>query len=337
MSRKRNFNELLSEYAIWFIFLIMIVVFTFGNQTFVKPNNIVVILRQVAVYGVASVGMTFVILTGGIDLSIGSIITFVNIICATFIVNWGLNIWVAIVLSLIAATAIGFLNGFLVAKIGIPPIIATFSTQTIFQGASYLISGGMPISGMPDSFDLFGKSTVGIVPVSTIIMIACFAIGAFILNKTYFGRYFYAIGGNEQAAELSGIRVDKTKYLVYALSGLFAGIAGIIMLSRTGSAQNTAGLGYEFDVITCVVLGGVSVNGGYGRISGVVAGVLFIGSLTNGMILLNISSYTQQVVKGVILALAVGLDLLTKNPEFRARMDKRRKAKENRQAINPRE
>jgi ribose transport system permease protein len=143
-------------------------------------------------------------------------------------------------------------------------------------------------------------------------MILCFAIGSFILNKTYFGRYFYAIGGNEEAAELSGIRVNRVKYLIYALSGLFAGLAGIVLLSRSGSAQSTVGKGLEFDVITCVVLGGVSVNGGIGRMSGVVAGVLIIGSLTNGMILMDVSEYTQMVVKGIVLAIAVGIDCISK-------------------------
>ena len=169
----------------------------------------------------------------------------------------------------------------------------------------------MPISGFDKNFNIFGKWTIGIVPISAIIMIVCFAAGAFILNKTYFGRYFYAIGGNEEAAKLSGIQVSNIKYLIYALSGFFAGLAGIVMLSRTGSAQNTAGLGYEFDVITCVVLGGVSVKGGIGRISGVIAGVLIIGSLTNGMILMDVNSYTQKVVKGLVLAIAVGIDCLS--------------------------
>ena len=155
----------------------------------------------------------------------------------------------------------------------------------------------MPISGFTKDFDIFSKWSVGPIPVSTFIVVFCFALGSFILNKSYFGRYFYAIGGNEEASELSGIRVKRTKYLVYALSALFAGMAGILMLSRTGSAQNTAGLGYEFEVITCVVLGGVSVNGGVGKMSGVVAGVLIIGALTNGMILLNVSSYLQQVIR----------------------------------------
>ena len=160
--------------------------------------------------------------------------------------------------------------------------------------------------------NLFARWTIGPIPICAIIMVACFALGSFILNKSYFGRYFYAIGGNEEAAELSGIRVSRVKILIYALSGLFAALAGIVLLSRSGSAQTTVGKGLEFDVITCVVLGGVSVNGGVGRISGVVAGVLIIGSLTNGMILLNVSDYTQMVVKGIVLAIAVGIDCLSK-------------------------
>ena len=304
-------RKLLKDNAIWLVFVFMVAIFTVYNPNFIKPSNLMNIARQVAVYGIASVGMTFVILISGIDLSIGAIITFVNIICAYLMVNLGVNMWVAVIISITAATLIGVLNGFMVSTVGIPALIATFADQTVFDGLSYIISGGMPISGFDKTFNLFGKWTVGIVPISAIIMIVCFAAGAFILNKTYFGRYFYAIGGNEEAAKLSGIQVSKIKYLIYALSGFFAGLAGIVMLSRTGSAQNTAGLGYEFDVITCVVLGGVSVKGGIGKISGVIAGVLIIGSLTNGMILMDVNSYTQKVIKGLVLAIAVGIDCLS--------------------------
>ena len=310
MSDKKN---ILKGNAIWLVFIAMVIIFTVASGgMFIKPSNIVNIARQVAVYGIASIGMTCVILIGGIDLATGSIITFVNIICAYMMVNMGMNMWLAILISVVAATLIGVLNGFMVSTIGIPAIIATFASQTIFEGLSYIISGGMPISGFTKAFNLFGKSSLGPIPVSAIIMIVCFIVGALLLNKTYFGRYFYAIGGNEDAAELSGIRVSRTKYLIYAISGFFAGLAGIVMLSRTGSAQNTAGLGYEFDVITCVVLGGVSVNGGVGKISGVIAGVLIIGSLTNGMILMDVNSYVQQVVKGLVLAVAVGIDCMSK-------------------------
>ena len=306
-------NNLIKSNAIWIVFIIEVIIFAIASGgTFVTGSNIVNIARQVSYYGIASIGMTFVILIAGIDLSIGSIITFVNVICAYMMVNMGMNMWVAVIISLIFATAIGTLNGAMVASIGIPALIATFASQTVFEGISYLISGGRPISGFTPNFGLFGRWTVGPVPVCALIMIACFALGSFILNKSYFGRYFYAIGGNEEAAELSGIRVNRMKYLIYALSGLFAGLAGIVLLSRSGSAQSTVGKGLEFDVITCVVLGGVSVNGGVGRMSGVVAGVLIIGSLTNGMILMDVSEYTQMVVKGLVLAVAVGIDCMSK-------------------------
>ena len=311
--KNSNSANLIKSNAIWLVFIAEVIIFAIASGgTFLTPNNVVNISRQVSYYGIASIGMTFVILIAGIDLSIGSIITFVNVICAYMMVNMGMNMWVAVIISLIFATAIGTLNGAMVASIGIPALIATFASQTVFEGISYLISGGRPISGFTPNFGLFGRWTVGPVPVCALIMIACFALGSFILNKSYFGRYFYAIGGNEEAAELSGIRVNRMKYLIYALSGLFAGLAGIVLLSRSGSAQSTVGKGLEFDVITCVVLGGVSVNGGVGRMSGVVAGVLIIGSLTNGMILMDVSEYTQMVVKGLVLAVAVGIDCMSK-------------------------
>ncbi len=297
-----NAKDLVKSNAIWLVFIAEVIIFSIASGgTFITGNNIVNISRQVSYYGIASIGMTFVILIAGIDLSIGSIITLVNVVCAYLMVNAGMNMWVAVIISLLLATAIGTLNGGMVASIGIPALIATFASQTIFEGISYLISGGRPISGFTSDFGLFGRWAVGPVPICALIMIACFALGSFILNKSYFGRYFYAIGGNEEAAELSGIRVNRVKYLIYALSGFFAGLAGIVLLSRSGSAQSTVGKGLEFDVITCVVLGGVSVNGGVGRMSGVVAGVL-----------MDVSEYTQMVVKGLVLAVAVGIDCMSK-------------------------
>lgn len=311
-----NTKSLVKSNAIWLVFIAEVIIFSIASGgTFITGSNVVNISRQVSYYGIASIGMTFVILIAGIDLSIGSIITFVNVICAYLMVNAGMNMWVAVIISLILSTAIGVLNGGMVASIGIPALIATFASQTIFEGISYLISGGRPISGFTSNFGLFGRWAIGPVPICALIMIACFALGSFILNKSYFGRYFYAIGGNEEAAELSGIRVNRVKYLIYALSGFFAGLAGIVLLSRSGSAQSTVGKGLEFDVITCVVLGGVSVNGGVGRMSGVVAGVLIIGSLTNGMILMDVSEYTQMVVKGLVLAVAVGIDCMSKKSQ----------------------
>ncbi len=309
---KSTIIKILKEKAIWMVFIILFVAFSLANPRFLSSSNLFTIARQVSMLGIASIGMTFVILISGIDLSTGSIITFVNIVAAFLMVNMGFGMVAAIIVSLILSILVGVLNGCLISTIGIPAIIATFATQIVFEGASYLISGGTPIYGFDERFKVIGQGYLGPVPVPVIIMIVCFAIGSFILNKSYFGRYFYAVGGNEEASKLSGIRVGVTKYLVYALSGLFAGLAGIVMLSRTNSAQPTAGLGYEFDVITCVVLGGVSITGGYGKMSNVIAGVLIIGILTNGMVLMNVSTYMQMVVKGIVLVLAVGFDSLQK-------------------------
>lgn len=302
----------LKDKAIWVVFLVLVVAFTIANPRFINPSNIFSLLRQVSMFGIASIGMTFVILLGDIDLATGSIMSFVNIVCAYLMVNMGVNMWLAILITLAVSTLIGVLNGFMVSTIGIPALIATFATQTAFSGLAYILSGGLPINGFTDGFRIIGQGYVSVVPVPVILMIICFAIGSFILNKTYFGRYFYAVGGNVEAARLSGIRVGRIKYLVFAISGFFAGLAGIVMLSRTNSGMPNAGDGYEFKVITCVVLGGVSVTGGYGKISGVVAGTFIIGALTNGMILLNINSYIQDVVMGVVLALAVGFDCIQK-------------------------
>ena len=304
----------LKQNAIWLVFIAEIIIFAIASDgTFITGRNIINISRQVSYYGIAAIGMTFVILIADIDLSIGSIITLVNVVCAWLMVAAGVNMWVAVAISLIMATGIGLINAVMVAAVGIPALIATFASQTVFEGVAYLISGGRPIAGFDSDFGIFGRwSAFDFLPICAILMVVCFALGSFILNKTYFGRYFYAIGGNEEAAELSGIRVNRVKYLIYAFSGFFAGLAGIVLLSRANSAQSTVGKGLEFDVITCVVLGGVSVYGGVGSMSGVIAGVLIIGSLTNGMILMDVSEYTQMVVKGLVLAVAVGIDCMSK-------------------------
>ncbi|MBQ6773680.1 MAG: ABC transporter permease [Synergistaceae bacterium] len=331
---QNRFAAAFKQNAIWLVFIIEIAIFAYFNPKFLSLPNIINISRQVSYYGIASIGMTFVILIAGIDLSIASIVVLVNVVCAYLMMNLGWNMWLAILVSIIMATLIGVLNGFMVSTIGIPAIIATFASQTIFRGLAYILSGGLPIpdvlryapevglNGNPtlsffarwtlNHWSIFPKTGIGLIPVCAIIMVICFAIGSFILNKSYFGRYFYAIGGNEEASELSGIRVSKMKYLIYALSGFFAGLAGIIVLSRTGSAQASSLVGFEFEVITCVVLGGVSVAGGIGHMSGVIAGVLIIGSLKSGMVMMNVSEYTQMVVQGLVLAIAVGFDCFSK-------------------------
>ncbi len=310
--KENKLGNIIKSQAIWVVFIVLCVGFTIANPRFITATNLLIMLRQVAVWGIASVGMTFVILLGDIDLATGSVITFVNVLCSYLMVHMGVPMALAIIITLAASTLIGILNGFMVSTIGIPALIATFATQTAFSGIALIICDGQPINGFTESFKVFGQGKVGPVPVPVIIMIICFALGAFILNKTYFGRYFYAVGGNIEAARLSGIRTGRVKYLVFALSGFFAGLAGLVLLSRVNSGMGNAGLGYEFKVITCVVLGGVSVSGGSGRMSGVVAGTFIISALNNGMVLINLNSWVQNIVLGIVLVLAVGFDCYQK-------------------------
>lgn len=317
-----DFFAYFKKYGIFAVLLILMVFFSIMSKSFLVPDNLLNVARQVSMLGIAAVGMTFVLLLGGIDLSIGSVITLVNVVTAWLMVNAGLNPVLACLIALIMSTGIGFANGWIISNIKMPPIIVTLSMMIIVEGVAYMVCKGLPIFGFPSSFAVIGQGYVGPIPIPVIIMVVILGIGAFILNKTYFGRYFYAVGGNEDAANLSGINVVRVKYLVYSLSGLFAGIAGIVMLSRTNSGQVLAGKGFEFDVLTACVLGGVSVTGGYGRISNVVAGVLILGILSNGLVLLNVSQFTQMVIKGTVLMLAVAFDCLQKQ-----RRGKKTKAK----------
>jgi ribose transport system permease protein len=314
--------------GIYLILLALVIFFSIKSQNFLTQGNLFNLTRQVSMLGIAAVGMTVVLLLGGIDLSIGSQVTLVNIVCAWLMVKGGLGPAAAVALSLAMSTAVGFVNGWSVANLRMPAIIVTLGTMTMLEGAAYIVCGGIPIFGFPASFRILGQGYLGPVPVPVMIMAAVLVAGSFLLNRTYFGRYFYAVGGNEEASKLSGINVKRVKYLAYTLSGFFAGVAGVVMLSRTNSGQPIAGKGFEFDVLTAAVLGGVSINGGYGRISNVVAGVFIIGVLSNGMVLLGVNQYVQMVTKGAVLFAAVAFDCLQKSGalgELRKSLARRRR------------
>ncbi len=314
--KKINFTNYIKKYGIFLALVIIVLYFTSVSNVFLTPSNLFNVARQVSFLGIAAVGMTFTLLLGGIDLSIGSIISLVNVVCASLMVNHGMSPVTACIISLIMSTLLGFLNGLAIANIGIPPLIVTLCAMTIWEGVAYILSKGLPIFGFPTSFSVIGQGYIGVVPVPVIIMIVVLIIGSIILNKTYFGRYFYAVGGNEDAAFLSGIIVKRVKYLAYTLSGFFAGVAGIVILSRTNSGQALAGKGFEFSVLTAIALGGVSVNGGVGKVFNIVAGVFIIGVLTNGLVIMNVSQYVQLVIKGLVLFTAVAFDMLQKDGKF---------------------
>lgn len=289
--------------------VIITVILAIVSPSFLTLDNIFNVLRQVSINALIAFGMTFVILTGGIDLSVGSILALSSAVTAGLLAS-GMDPILAILIGLLAGAVMGAINGFIITKGKVAPFIATLATMTIFRGLTLVYTEGRPITGLSDSqiFELMGRGYLGWIPVPVIWMLISYCILYFILKKTTFGRKVYAIGGNEEASILSGIRVDKVKIWIYSITGTLSALAGIILTSRLNSAQPTAGASYELDAIAAVVLGGTSLSGGKGWIFGTLIGALIIGVLNNGLNLMNVSSFYQQVVKGGVILLAVLLD-----------------------------
>lgn len=307
MQKKIDFGKMLAEYAIIVIFIVLFVVMSIFAPNFFTGNNMVNILRQVSISGICAVGMTFVMLTGGIDLSVGAILGVSGVLTAMMMLK-GVPSLLASIIALALGVVIGGITGAIIHYIEIPPMIATLGTMTSLRGVAYLITGGTPVFGFDESYSKIGQGHVGVIPIPVIILAIVYAIGIFVLSKTKFSRYVYGIGGNQEVARLSGIKVARVKIAVYAISGFCSALAGLVMLGRVNSGQPRAGESYEMDVITAVVLGGVSLNGGVGNLSHVIFGVLIIGVLTNGMTMMAVDDYWQRVVKGLILLLAVSFD-----------------------------
>ncbi len=306
----KNILTLLSQYWIFIALIVLIVAFSLLSDSFLTKINLLNILRQVSIIGICAVGMTMIILTGGIDLSVGSMIGVAGMACALML-NAGVPQVIAVVATLGIGLCFGALTGLMINKVRIPPLIATLGLMTALRGVAYILNDGLPIYGLPDSIKFIGQGWVLGVPFPVILMIAVFIFGYILLNKTAFGRHLYGTGGNEEASRLSGVNVERLKTKVYLIGFFLSTFAGIVLMARVNSGQPRGGTGYEMDIITAVVLGGVSIMGGSGRLTGVIAGVMIMGVLSNGMILLNIDEYVQWVVKGAVLLTAVGLDQLT--------------------------
>ncbi|HZG73666.1 MAG TPA: ribose ABC transporter permease RbsC [Chondromyces sp.] len=289
--------------------IILVIIVSVLNPSFLAPLNILNLLRQVAINALIAFGMTFVILTGGIDLSVGAILALSSALMAGMIVS-GIDPILAILIGTLLGAIMGAVNGLLITKGKMAPFIATLATMTIFRGLTLVYTDGNPITGLGDNylFQLFGRGYFLGIPVPAITMIIAFGILWVILHKTAFGRQTYAIGGNEKASIISGIKVDRVKIMIYSLAGTLAALAGAILTSRLNSAQPTAGTSYELDAIAAVVLGGTSLSGGRGRIVGTLIGALIIGILNNGLNLLGVSSFYQMVVKGIVILIAVLID-----------------------------
>ncbi|NLJ50482.1 MAG: ABC transporter permease [Candidatus Atribacteria bacterium] len=294
--------------GILLVFIVVCVIFGILNPVFFNPLNIINVIRQVSIIGVMAVGMTLVILLGLIDLSVGSIVAFAGIIAAGFQVKWGGNFFLSLVIPLLVGAGIGYFNGYVSTKGGIHPFIVTLGSMSIFRGATLLIAQGKPISGMSPAFRFIGAGMIGPIPFPVILFLGCVIIFGIMLKRTVFGRYIYAIGGNQEAALLSGIMVDRVKILTYTILGALSGLSALILTSRLNSGELVAGQGYELDVIASVVIGGTSMMGGEGGVYGTLIGALLIGVISNGLNLLGVQPYWQMMVKGTIIILAVLMD-----------------------------
>lgn len=310
-SKKLFSKEWLIEQKSLIALLFLIVVVSFLNPNFFTVDNILNILRQTSVNAIIAVGMTLVILTAGIDLSVGSVLALCGAFAASMIAI-EVPVLIAVPTALLAGAALGAISGIIIAKGKVQAFIATLVTMTLLRGVTMVYTDGRPIStGFTDTADAFAWFGTGYamgIPVPVWLMVIVFAAAWYLLNHTRFGRYVYALGGNESATRLSGINVDRVKIGVYAICGLLAALAGIIVSSRLSSAQPTAGMGYELDAIAAVVLGGTSLMGGKGRIMGTLIGALIIGFLNNALNLLDVSSYYQMIAKAVVILLAVLVD-----------------------------
>jgi ribose transport system permease protein len=291
------------------VLVVICILFALLTPNFLTQNNMVNVVRQASINIVLAAGMTFVILTGGIDLAVGSVLGFTAVIAVVVSLIPGLD-WAAVPAALLAGALVGVLTGMTVAYIGLPPFIVTLGTYTAIRGAAYLAAGGTTVINSKIGFAWIGNGYVGPVPWLVIIALLTIAISAFILHSTVLGVHVYAVGGNPQAARLTGIPVPFVLIFVYGVSGLLSGLGGVMSASRLYSAQGQLGIGYDLDAIAAVILGGTSFSGGIGTVFGTLIGALIIAVLNNGLTLMNVSFYWQLVIKGAVIVLAVMLDKL---------------------------
>lgn len=313
-------NKLSKKQAIGFvstfraviILVIMCIIASILSPAFLSVTNLFNVIRQVAVVAIVGCGMTFVILTGGIDLSVGAIIGLSGAISAGVLASTG-NVALAIGAGILIGILCGAANGFFVAKCGIPPFIATLGMMTLLRGCVLVYTKGAPIPIREDAYKWIGKGDLLGVPIPIVLLILIFICAYFVLGHTKYGRSVYALGGNREATRLSGIPVVKTEWITYAISGLMCGIAAVVLTARLGSAQSTGGTGYELDAIAAVILGGTSLSGGAGFVLPTVVGALIMGIIDNILTLLNVNPHATNIVKGAVILVAVLADKKVKD------------------------
>jgi ribose transport system permease protein len=300
-------QELLGRFGVLLGLIVVVVVFSIMSPIFLSAGNLTNILVQSSTNAVIAAGMTFVILSANIDLSVGSVLALSSVLGAAFIADGG-PIWLGVLLMLIAGAAGGLLNGFTVGYLGFPAFIVTLATMWLFRGGAYVFTNGQAVTGLPRDFRILATGDIAGIPYIVLLMIVVYTVCHLALSSTTFGRQVYAVGDNKEAARLSGVNVKRITAAVFVISGLLAALGGVVLTSRLFSGQPVAGITFELSAIAAVVIGGTSLSGGKGGILGTLVGAIFIATLLNGLVILNVASFWQQLIMGLVVLAAVGID-----------------------------
>lgn len=315
--RVNTFGKKLAKYLkgnfVILLLIVLVIVFSLTTRGFASMANLFNLLRQTSITGIASFGMAIMIISGGIDLSMGTCVSVITVITSIMVAQLGVNPVLACAAGILFGIIVGLVNGLIITSTGMPPFICTLAMQQILNGVSYTITGGLPIYGLPDGLKQLGQGYLGQIPIPVLIMAFFFIVAIVMMDKTYIGRYFYAVGSNPDASRLSGVNVKRVRVLAFMLCGFFVGVSAIVMMCRVTSGQPNAGTGLEMDAITACVVGGISLNGGHGKMSTVIFGVLIMGVISNGLGIMGVSTYNQYIAKGLLLLAVVGIDSFRSN------------------------
>lgn len=320
--KKSQINKILRDNMTWVLLIVIAVIFSFLSPNFFSFRNIINILNQNVYIIISALGIAFVMMAGEIDIAVGYLISLISVLCAVMGVNLHLPAAVILIGGILIGIVLECVTMIIAHYFRLQLMMVTIGTMTIFQGIAFVITQSKTISNLPEDYKIIGQGYVGSIPIPVIVMFVLFIVSSFILNKTYLGRYVFAIGGNTEAARLAGINVFKMKMMIAGIAGGMVGLAATFLCSRLGAIQADTGSGLEFTIITAVLLGGVSVRGGEGRMSGVVAGVLILAILSNGMQLAGLNVYYQFIAKGLIMLGTIGVDVFQLNRKDKVKQRK---------------
>lgn len=308
-----DLKKFLMKYVMYLFLVLMCIVLTIASDKFLTVTNIMTIIKQISIQSIVAIGMTMIIISGNIDLSVGSLVALCSV-SGAMLMNKGVPMAIAVIASIIGAAA-GFITGGVTAKLKLHSFLVTLALMTALRGLAQTMTNGRPVAGLPDGFGKIASASIGPVPLLVIYMIVLYAIFMYVMKYTAFGRSIYAVGSNQESARLSGINIEMVKTMVFVLSGALCGIAGVLLTAKVRSGDPTCANGWEMDTIAGAIIGGTDMNGGEGKLGGTIIGLLFVGILANGMVLLGVSAYMQSVIKGLVIFMAVIINSIQKRSQ----------------------